>query len=188
MFVGLAVLAPQLIRLFSGVSFEPAIITLQLISPIIIAIGMSNLIGLQVLYPLGKINLVTISTGVGAVSNFTLNCILIPRYAQNGAAIATAVAEISVVLTQIIIARKYIPFRPIDCSFWKYGACALIMGSICYLVSIAIKNDIISLLLTAMLGICTYGTLLIVLKDKIVIETLCIVKNKIQRNSDGNQI
>lgn len=49
---GLIVLAPSLIRIFSGEGFAPAIPTLQIISPIIIAIGISNLIGLQILYPL----------------------------------------------------------------------------------------------------------------------------------------
>ena len=76
---GLIVLAPSLISILSGEGFAPAIPTLQIISPIIIAIGISNLIGLQILYPLGKIKIVTISTIVGAVLNFSLNLLLIPK-------------------------------------------------------------------------------------------------------------
>ena len=33
----------------------------HLLSPIVLIIGISNLIGMQILYPIGKINLVTIS-------------------------------------------------------------------------------------------------------------------------------
>lgn len=178
--IGLIILSPQLIRLFSGPSFLPAIPTLQLISPIIVAIGMSNLIGLQVLYPLGKINLVTISTCVGASINFTLNCFLIPRYAQNGAAIATAVAEISVVITQLVIAHKYIPFRLIDGNIFKYVLCSLFMGCACYYVCELFDSDIISLMLTTAMGIAVYGGLLLMLKDSIVLEALGIIKNKLK--------
>lgn len=35
-----------------------------------------NLIGMQILYPIGKINLVTISTSIGAIVNLLLNVIL----------------------------------------------------------------------------------------------------------------
>lgn len=178
---GLIIVAPQLIRLFSGPTFLPAILTLQLISPIIIAIGMSNLIGLQVLYPLGKINLVTISTCTGAAINFILNCMLIPRYAQNGAAIATAAAEISVVLTQLIIARNYVPFKPIDKDSAKYLIGSIFMGIVCYYSNRLFSNDIVSLILTTCIGGVTYGTMLILLKDELILETIHILKNKLKR-------
>lgn len=173
---GLIILSPQLIRLFSGDSFVPAIITLQLISPIVIAIGISNLIGLQVLYPLGKINLVTISTCVGAIFNFILNCFFIPKLAQNGAAIATAVAEVSVVLTQFVIARKYIPFKPFNIFVFKYFLCAIIMAFACYYISSLFQNDFVSILLSAFVGFCVYSAALLLAKDKIAFEVVGTMK------------
>ena len=184
--IGLVILSPQLIRLFSGYTFQPAIPTLQLISPIIIAIGMSNLIGLQVLYPLGKINLVTFSTCVGATINFTLNCFLIPLYAQNGAAIATALAEISVVVTQLIIARKYIPFRPINGDIYKYLLCSIIMGCACFWVREIFDSDIISLILATSVGIFVYGLLLLMFKDSIILEVIGLVQRKFKTKKYGN--
>ena len=180
--MGLIFIAPALIRVFSGDSFQPAILTLQLMAPIVVAIGISNLIGIQVLYPLGKIKLVTISTCVGAACNFTLNCVLIPIYAQNGAAVATAVAEVSVVATQLIIARKYIPFKSIDSDTLKYILCSIIMGCACYFVRDIIKGDLASLIITTFVSIIVYGSMLLILKDKIVLEALGIVRNKIQKS------
>lgn len=55
--MGTICLAEPLIHLFCGRDFESAIFTLQIISPIIIFIGISNIVGMQVLYPLGKIKI-----------------------------------------------------------------------------------------------------------------------------------
>ena len=111
LFLGLFVLAPSLIRVLCGDSYEPAIITLQVISPIVLIIALSNVVGIQVLYPQGKENIVIMSTLVGAIVNFTLNLVLIPQYAQNGAAIATVIAESCVTITMIILGVKYLPFK-----------------------------------------------------------------------------
>lgn len=111
MVLGLIFSAPQLIPVMCGTEFLPAIPTIQIIAPIILFIGLSNLVGLQVLYSQGKERIVIISTLFGAITNFTLNLILIPRFSQNGAAIATVVAEFIVIATMMIIGRASIPFN-----------------------------------------------------------------------------
>lgn len=178
---GLIVLAPSLIKIFSGEGFVPAILTLQIISPIILAIGISNLIGLQVLYPLGKIKIVTISTLVGAIINFSLNLLLIPKYAHNGAAIATVCAEICVTLTQLIIARRYIPFKFIDKQFICCFMATLIMMLICQILVNVEYSDVINLVLVPFIGAFFYGVVMIITRNEIVIEILQTVSNKIRK-------
>ena len=51
--VGLIFMASPLIHLFCGENFEPSILTLQIMSPIILFIAMSGIIGMQILYSLG---------------------------------------------------------------------------------------------------------------------------------------
>ncbi len=111
MVIGLIFSAPQVIMVMCGDEFIPAIQTIQIIAPIILFIGLSNLIGLQVLYSQGKEKIVIISTLCGAIINFVLNYVLIPHFAQNGAAIATVVAEFCVTAVMIIIGHKHIPFN-----------------------------------------------------------------------------
>lgn len=111
MVIGLIFSAPQVIMVMCGAEFIPAIQTIQIIAPIILFIGMSNLIGLQILYSQGEERIVIISTLCGAIINFILNFVLIPYFAQNGAAIATVVAEFSVTAVMLIIGKKYIPFN-----------------------------------------------------------------------------
>lgn len=111
MVMGLIFTAPQLIPVMCGTEFLPAIPTIQIIAPIILFIGLSNLVGLQVLYSQGKEKIVIVSTSCGAIANFILNLVLIQQFAQNGAAIATVVAEFVVIAIMMIIGRAFIPFN-----------------------------------------------------------------------------
>ena len=86
--------ANDCITFLAGAGYEPAILPMQFISPAIIFIGLSNIIGIQILIPLGKENLTVISTIVGAIVNVILNSILIPAYSAAGAALATTIAEL----------------------------------------------------------------------------------------------
>lgn len=176
--LGMIVMAPILISIFSGDSYYPAILTLQLISPIVVFIAISNLVGIQVLYPLGKVKLVTISTAVGAMVNFTLNLILIPLYKQNGAAIATSVAEFSVLLTQFVVAKKYIPFGLINKRIISYFISSIIMFLGCQLMMLLNMSESFKLFLIPLSGICIYGTLLLLQRDEFVFEIIAIVKRK----------
>ena len=49
MSVGFILISPYIVPLFSGPTYTPAILTLQIISPIIFFIGIGNLLGAQIL-------------------------------------------------------------------------------------------------------------------------------------------
>lgn len=176
---GLIVLAPSLIHLFCGLEFEPAIRTLQIISPIVIVIGISNLLGLQVLYPLGLIKIVTLSTCVGAAINFTLNLVLIPRLAQDGAAIATVAAETSVVLTLVLIGKSHISFSIVDKRFFRYLVASIIMGVVCLFIYQIDMNELIRLITVPCIGALTYCSILMLLKDNLIKDILSTVLTKV---------
>lgn len=120
MTVGIIMTSSYLIPLFCGDTYTPAILTLQVISPIILAIGISNIMGIQILYPQGQENKVIISTALGAIANFFLNVWLIPQLAQDGAAIATVIAEIAVTVSMVYIGRTYIPIKWRNRSYIHY--------------------------------------------------------------------
>ena len=165
-FLGLIVSAPILIRLFCGPSYEPAISTLQIISPILLFIALSNVLGIQILYPQGKENIVIKCTIFGAITNFTLNLILIPFMANDGAAIATCVAEFMVTFVMIIIGRKYLQ---IEYSFKRYSnyiiGGALMFGA-ALLINILYLPIFIQLLLMVIVGISIYGGYLYIKRDE----------------------
>lgn len=106
--IGLIMMSEQIIYIFAGKEYYQAIPTIKILSPILIAIALSNLIGIQILIAHGKEKMTLISTIVGSVFNIILNIFLIPVAFHNGAAIATVVAEFAVTFTQIYFARNYI--------------------------------------------------------------------------------
>ena len=86
--IGLMFVSPYIILVLCGVNFTPAILTSQIIALNVLMIGVSNVLGMQILYPMNQINIVILSISIGAITNLLLNLILIPRYGHNGTAIA----------------------------------------------------------------------------------------------------
>lgn len=168
--IGACLYADTLISVFCGDSFAPSVSTLRILSPIIIAIGVSNLIGLQILYPQGKLKLVTFSTCIGAFINVVLNLLLMPIYFQDGAAIATIVAESSVVIVQIIIASKFIPFKILTMPVLKYFLSSFIMALLCVVLNLYISSDILKLIIAPTSGALVYFSILLLFKEEMAIE------------------
>lgn len=170
LFLGLLFTAPVLIRLFCGSSYGPAVSTLQIISPILLFIAVSNVLGIQILYPQGKEDIVIKCTVVGALVNFTLNILFIPLMANDGAAIATCVAEFMVTFVMIILGRKYLP---IDYSLKRYLN-YIIGGLLMLFVLMVIRNvvkmpDVVSLMASTVVGIIIYAGYLYIRKDNLFI-------------------
>ena len=111
MVLGLMITAPLLMPIFCGDSFRPSILTLQIISPLILFIGISGLLGTKILYAQDKENIVIYCTCFGAIINFVLNIILIPKYAQNGAAFSSVIAEFLVTTSMLYLGRKYLTYN-----------------------------------------------------------------------------
>lgn len=86
--------------------FEGAIMPMKIIVPTVFLIGLSNIFGIQILVPLKKEKtLLYILTG-GAVLDFVINIILIPRLRASGAAVGTLAAECLVTGALLIYLSK----------------------------------------------------------------------------------
>lgn len=90
------------IDLLSGAAFGPSVWPMQLIMPTLVLIGLTNIMGLQILVPTGREKQVLYSEIVGAVVNVVANSLLIPRMGAAGAAIGTVLAELAVLAVQVI--------------------------------------------------------------------------------------
>lgn len=178
MTIGLLFMASPIIHLFCGPGFEPSVLTLQLVSPIVLFIGLSGIVGMQILYPLGQENRVMIATGFGAIINFTLNYLLIPHFAQYGAGIATSIAEFTVITVMIIIGKKYIPFRLIN----RQNSHYLVASVLIFLALIGIGSlnltDLNHILVGVPLSIFIYTFYLYLVKDPFAIQIMNMVSNK----------
>lgn len=168
MTAGLILLADPIILTFSGSGYRPSILTLQIIAPITFFIGFSSFIGMQILYPLGKENLVIAATAAGAAVNVALNFLLIPPFAQYGAAASTLAAECTVMASALIMGRKYLPFSFLSRQNFNYLVGTLIMGAAVWLIS-RWEAEPWKILVTAIpSGVCIYFGYLALCRDHFI--------------------
>ena len=169
---GLIVLSVPLTLVICGNSFYEASYVTAITAPVIIFISITNIIGLQVLYPYGKENYVTYSTIGGAVINLIVDIPLILLWGSKGAAIATFCAELAVLLIQVRLGRRYIPFKYFDDSIKLYVLSSILMGVAVFLTSGLFNKPIIQLLIPTCVGIVVYFLILYYKKDDILFSVL----------------
>lgn len=170
--LGLILLASQIIIIFGGSEFQEAVPVLEWTAPIIIFIGVSNVFGIQILYPLGKESLVIWSTVGGAFINFILNLLLIPCWSYTGAAISTFIAELTVLLIQLTFGYRYIPFQIFEKVNVNYLIASLAMVAFVFPLTFLLTNIWLSLIISILVGSFIYTSVLYFLKDSLYEEVL----------------
>lgn len=170
--VGLFILSPQIVRLFSGNEFTPAILAMRITTPIVLFLGISNLTGIQLLIPLGKEKKLFYAVIIAAIVNFTLNLILIPMFQQNGAAISTTIVEIVVALIQLYFVREYMRGKIINKYNLRYIIGCALMGASVYLIQLLHFGDLTTLFISVLIGAAIYLVYNIIIRENILIEIL----------------
>lgn len=177
--IGLMVLAGPITLIFCGDEFGPAIPILLVTASVVIFVSLTNLMGIQVLYPMDKVKIVIWSVTGGAIVNILLNILLIPHYGALGAGIATLLAEFAVLALQVIMGRRYFPFS-IDSFFnLKIIMASLIMGVLVWL-SLQLTDKIITQFIIGLfVGLVSYSAILLLLREKLFSEVIISLKNKL---------
>lgn len=171
--LGIIAVSNKFVPIFLGDGYDRVKLLLKLLSPIVLFIGMSNVIGSQYLISTKKQKQFTISVTCGAFINLILNFILIRYYQSIGAVIATVIAELSVTLVQIYFIRNKFKISSILKLCKDYLISALIMFIIVYPISFCIESNYVSLFVQVILGAIVYFCLLLfVFKDELLIEIL----------------
>lgn len=163
---GVFAIANSIIYIMSGDQYVLATSTLQILSPIIVINGLANISGIA-LYSMGKEKVTLISTMIGAIVNVILNLILIPIISFNGAAIATLIAELFVLSTQVILLYKFtgIFLNTKGVGTYIIGGFGIIL--ICYVINIFGLPMSIETLTSVIMSAIIYLLVLYIKKDKI---------------------
>lgn len=173
--------AKQGIFLLSGDAYAGSILPMQLIMPTLLLIGLSNILGIQILVPTGREKTVLISVIAGAVTDVICNAVLIPRFGAAGSAVSNTVAELVVLIVQIIALRKEVlsAFRAVG--YWKL-ALALAAGTAASFWVMGLNmGSFLALCVSAVLFFGAYGTVLLITREKLVCELLGQIFGKIQK-------
>ena len=166
---GVCAIARRFVPLFFGEGYEPVIPLMIIISPIIVIIGTSNVIGRQFLLPTNQNKAFTASIFAGAVVNFTLNTILIHFWDAVGASISTVIAELVVTGVQCWFIKGMIPFKDILRLALRYCLFGFVMFAVCKTFDYLLPIDRIWVVIVIVfMGIFVYSSELLLTKDPIV--------------------
>lgn len=183
------IMARESIFLISGQAYEGSILPMQIIMPTVLLIGLTNVLGIQILLPLGKEHLVFISEVAGAVVDLIINAALIPRWGAPGAALGTLAAETVVLIVQVWALRNQNLGLFQSIQVWKILTAAGIATLLCIygkqLCSSILSVDgivlwFLILAVTAILFFVCYAVVLAVVKENLFIEVMQNVRNKIR--------
>lgn len=170
MSVGLIFMAAPIIHIFCGNGFEPSILTLKLVAPIVLFIGLSGIIGMQILYPQGREKYVIISTMVGACINLLINYLLIPQYGQYGAALGTVIAEFMVTVIMILLGRKYLPINILSKQNLHYLIGSIVISILLAFLFVFPLHEVNYLLIGILLSVIVYYAYLLMIKDTLALQ------------------
>ncbi len=162
--------AGQGINFISGEAFAGAILPMQIIMPTLLFIGITNILGIEILVPLGRERTVLYSEIAGAVVNLIINIMLIPRMASVGAAIGTLAAEFAVLVFQFAALHSEVMPAFSSVSYWKIIAGLILGTAASYWAVSAGFGNFVTLLITACLFFGVYGLVLLVTREKLTVE------------------
>lgn len=175
--------AKEGIYFLSGTAYAGSIVPMQIIMPTLLFIGLTNILGIQILVPLGKEKKVLYSEIAGAAVNIVINAILIPGFASAGAAVGTLIAEFVVLLVQCAVLRHDVAgiFKSIH-----YAKLFPALG-LATVFSLWVKGlnagNFITLLISAVLYFGVYGLFLLLAKEELVVEGFNQVIGKLLRKA-----
>lgn len=98
--------SPIIIRIIAGEGYEGAILPLRIIAPLILIIGIEQILITQSLMPMGKDKAVLINSILGAVVGIATNLIIVPHLYSVGSAIVWLLSEIMVMCSAIYFFKK----------------------------------------------------------------------------------
>lgn len=182
---GMVAVAPTLVPVYLGDGYEKCVTLIYILSPLIIVIAISNLLGTHYYTPFDKQKISNIFLIIGAVVNLLLNLPLIYFWKSYGAAIASVCAELFITVLYVIFARKFFSPKRFVKNGYKYFAASAIMFAVVFVMQRYLPSNIWYLLAEVFTGMALYAILLIVFKDRFVLNFIKRAFDKMFKKTNG---
>lgn len=162
---GLIACAADFVPWFYGGGYEPVVPLLMIFAPLLLIIGVSNVLGTLYLTPSGQRARSNRAIIAGAVTNFLLNLILIPFFGVYGAVVASIAAELLISSLYLSYSARFISVPKVLLTGLRY--LALSVGVFIPTCFIGRRHEatVGTTLLQIAVGGATYAILLIVTRD-----------------------
>lgn len=169
------------IHFLAGKSYDGAVMPMVIIMPTLLLIGLTNIMGIQMLIPLGKEKCVIWSELAGGVVNLIANSLLIPQIQSSGATIGTVLAEFSVFIVQLYFLKSLVIPMFKDIHLHKIILALVLAGVVSSIVKLLGVGDFATLALSASLFYIIYGIVLLITKEKLFVEILNMILSKVAK-------
>ena len=179
--LGTIAVADKLVPWFFGDGYDPVSNIIKFTSPLIIAIGLNNVLGMQYLVPIGRQKDFTTAVVIGALSNFVLNNILIRLFGTIGAVIASVLAETIILIYELYVTRKEFNWLMIFNGIFKYLIAGIIMFIVIYNIELHLGVSLLNTFIVFIIGVITYFIMLLLLRDSYILDNLNILLKKVKR-------
>lgn len=154
--MGLFLIAPQLISLLFGHDFVQAAYTLRIFIPLVVIKSFGDLLCYQVVISTNNEQKNIFASLIGSSINVILNAILIPIYAERGAAVASVAAEFALNLYLIIWSYHTIRFSLNKKAMYQAIVSSMIMGLFVELIIKKINLEIFTVIISIIVGVSIY--------------------------------
>ena len=175
------ILSEPIIVLFSGDAFIGAVTPMKILVPTILMIGLTNIIGIQVLVPLGHELYVLYSEIAGSIVDLCINFWLIPKMGAIGAAIGTLIAEIIVLVVQIYLLRKRLIPILTQISLKKIAGASFLSSLTLFFTILLPLSNVAKIVVSSILFGIVYILLLHVFKEQEFLQLEKLIKNIIHK-------
>lgn len=180
--VGLILLSDNVIYIIAGASYSNAQTSLCILCIAIIFAIFNGLLNQSVLLAYGKEKEFLYCTIISAVLNIVLNFILIPLFAENGAAFTTLVSELILFLLLFNKSKNIVKASFFNISTLK-NLMSIFIGvlgimAFCEITRKLVYNVYLETFFAIIGSILLYGVLLLVTKNEMVLSTIAEIKKR----------
>ena len=149
------ILSPMIIQIIAGHDFLGAAMPMRIVMPILIIAGINQCVGVQVLMPMKKDNVLLVTASIAAFVGIVSNLLLDIKLGAVGAAITILLSELTGCVGGLYYTRsRHLISIPVK-SFFKYFVTSLPYVIIYYLLRLSLLNDVwVSIMIV--LSFCVY--------------------------------
>jgi len=175
---GLISVAPEFVHIYYNTLTMDVVNILYIFSPVIIFVGISNMLESHIITPLNMRRKGNIAVVSGAISNFVMNIIFIPHFHAAGAATASVLAEFIITIIYIVYADTYYAYKKIFKYSYKKCIASVFMFLFLKILTKNMESDILLLIIKICLGAVTYVLILYILRDDLVLEIIKYIRKR----------
>ena len=176
--------AKEGVLFLSGDAYTEAILPMLILMPTLIFIGLTNIMGIQMLIPLGREKVVLYSEIAGAIVDLAINIVLIPIMSSSGAAIGTLVAEGVVWMVQYQALKEIVKESYLKIKYIPILLGITLAGILSYFIKSLYLNSFLTLLLSAVIFFAVYLIVLTLAKESLINEIEFQILEKVLKKGE----